>query len=365
MFANARVVINAAFKLKSPYYNYSMLKSVSALLVIFSFFQIHVINAQTDSLELNNSNTLIGELKSMNQGVAVMETDYSDSDFKIDWGEIKRVKTETEYLITTSRGDRYNGSLSGNVKDSIYILHQNDTLDSVKRDDIVFLREVKNTFLSKLSASLAVGYNFTKADNLSQFSIRSTFGYRAKRWSLNAHYNDIRSSQDDSKTVKRLDAALGYQFYLKKNWYTVTQVSWLSNTEQNIELRTLGKIGIGKYIVQTNSVYWGLQAGVTYNNESFNSQMTENTSQNSAEGFIGSELNLYDVGDVSLVTGAAVYPSFTESGRWRLDYKIDVKYDLPLDFFINLGFTLNYDNQPVEQSSKTDYVIQTTFGWEL
>jgi hypothetical protein len=55
----------------------------------------------------------------------------------------------------------------------------------------------------------------------------------------------------------------------------------------------------------------------------------------------------------------------TESGRWRIDYSFDTKYDLPLDFYIKVGFTLNYDNQPVAGASKTDYVFQTTFGWEL
>jgi hypothetical protein len=320
--------------------------------------------AQNDTLVLNNGNTLVGELKNMSKGVAAMGTDYSDSDFKIEWEKVKSIETKSEYLITVNTGNRYNGYLSGRSKDSILILHKKDTLATVKRDDIVFLKEVKTDFLSNLNASLAVGYNFTKADNLSQFSIRSTFGYRAKRWSMNASYNDIRSSRSDTDPVKRLNAVLGYQYYLERNWYTVTEISWLSNTEQNIDLRTLAKLGIGKYIIQTNRIHWGIQAGATYNNESFSTE-AENTSQNSAEAFFGSELNLYDIGDLSLLTGAAVYPSLTESGRWRFDYKIDVKYDLPLDFFINLGFTLNYDNQPVKKASKTDYIVQTTFGWDL
>jgi hypothetical protein len=73
---------------------------------------------------------------------------------------------------------------------------------------------------------------------------------------------------------------------------------------------------------------------------------------------------MFDVGDLNLLTNATVYPGITESGRWRVDYKIDVKYDLPLDFYVKLSFSANYDNQPVEGASKTDYVFVTGFGWE-
>jgi len=49
----------------------------------------------------------------------------------------------------------------------------------------------------------------------------------------------------------------------------------------------------------------------------------------------------------------------------RFDFKVDLKYDLPLDFYIKLGYTQNFDNRPVEGASQNDYVIQTSFGWEF
>ena len=85
------------------------------------------------------------------------------------------------------------------------------------------------------------------------------------------------------------------------------------------------------------------------------------------EGFIGSELSLFDIGDLNLKNSVIAYPSFTEPGRWRVDFDFDAKYEMPFDddFYIKAGFTINYDNQPVEGSSDMDYVIHTGFGWEL
>ena len=42
----------------------------------------------------------------------------------------------------------------------------------------------------------------------------------------------------------------------------------------------------------------------------------------------------------------------------------DFKYELPLDFFIKVGLSLNYDNRPADGASEIDYVFQTGFGWE-
>jgi len=71
------------------------------------------------------------------------------------------------------------------------------------------------------------------------------------------------------------------------------------------------------------------------------------------------------VGDLNLLTNFYWYPSITEEGRNRIDYRFDVKYNLPLDFYVKTGFTLNYDSEPAPGASQSDYVNQTGFGWQL
>ena len=110
-------------------------------------------------------------------------------------------------------------------------------------------------------------------------------------------------------------------------------------------------------------MYFGSGIGLAWNKEKYTDPAVGN--RNSLEGFLSAELNLFDVKDFSLLTNLTYYPSITEKNRHRLDYKLDLKYDLPLDFFIKLGVTYNFDNQPVEGASKDDYVFQATFGWEL
>ena len=110
-------------------------------------------------------------------------------------------------------------------------------------------------------------------------------------------------------------------------------------------------------------MYFVLAGGAAWNYEDYDDITIEDRS--SAEAFAAIEYNIFDIGDLDLKTSLIGYPSLTESGRFRTDYSFDLKYEFPLDFFINLGFTLNYDNKPVEGAATTDYILQTTFGWEL
>lgn len=299
----------------------------------------------------------------MSKGVLKMKTVYSDSDFAIEWSGVKEIRTSTNFLVSAIGGHQYDGHLYSLVEGEVSVLKGSDSIAKLPIESIVYLRTLKSDFWSRFSASLALGYNFTKSNNSSQFSLRSTLGYQTKAWLTNATYNSISSTRDDAGTVDRTDASVAYQFFLKKDWFPLAEINWLSNTEQNIKLRTVTRVGMGKYITRNNQMYWGVQAGTSYNNESFSGP--DASSQNSLEGFVGSEFNMYDMGDLSLLTKVIAYPGITESGRFRFDGHLDLKYDLPLDFFIKLGVTVNYDNKSIVSNGAYDYIFQTSFGWEL
>jgi hypothetical protein len=353
-------------------------------LILFSLFIFGAsaaVLAQSDSLLLSNGNIIVGEIKSMDKGVLTIETDYSDSDFKVKWNEIKRITSKTKYLITLSNGKRYNGTL--NSVDSLKA--EIDTYDpegfiktiTKKRGEtelpdggrefvdlanVVYLNALDEGFWSRLSASIDFGWSLTRANNLKQLNMRSGLGYLADRWKITSSYNSIRSTQDDVADVKRTDASAALNYFLPKDWFLLYNFTYLSNTEQFIKSRVGNQIGLGKYVVHTNKTYFGFQAGINLNSESY---FDETPSGNSGEIMLGTELNLYDIGDLNLLTNIMAYPSFTQSRRFRTDFKLDLKYDFFSDFYLKVGTTMNFDNQPVANAAKLDYVIQTTVGWEL
>ena len=351
----------------------------SLLFLTFVLFWASQASAQEDSLLLSNKNLIVGEIKSMDKGVLTIETDYSDEDFKVTWGEIRQISSKSSFLITLSDGRRFNGKLNSldsvNVRidyyDPVRVLklkkeeveaEDTDLTEVVPMNTVVYLNAVDEGFWSRLSANFDIGWSLTKANNLQQFNIRSGLGYLADRWKASANLNSIRSTQDEVADIKRTDGSAAFNYFLPKDWFLLYNLTYLSNTEQLIRSRVGNQIGLGKYVIHTNKTYFGFQTGLNLNSESY---FDDTPSRNSGEILLGSQLNLYDIGDLNLLTTLACYPSITEKNRFRTDFSLDVKYDFLDDFYIKVGTTMNYDNQPVEGAAELDYVFQTTVGWEL
>ena len=357
----------------------TMKKGLLFLAFVFAIFFESA--AQTDSLLLSNGNLIVGEIKSMDKGVLTIETDYSDSDFKVTWDEIKKITSKSKYLITLSNGKRYNGTLNSidTLKAEIDTYDPESLLRSIRGKkteteqpvggkeivnlaEVVYLNALDEGFWSRLSANIDLGWSLTKANNLRQFNVRSGLGYLADRWKASSSYNSLRSTQDDVEDVKRTDGSFAFNYFLPKDWFLLYNFTDLSNTEQLIRSRVGNQIGLGKYLIHTNKTYFGFQTGINLNSESY---FDDTPSRNSGEAMLGAELNLYDIGDLTLLTNLMAYPSLTEKNRFRTDFKLDVKYDFLDDFYVKVGTTMNYDNQPIEGATKLDYIFQTTVGWEL
>lgn len=317
------------------------------------------IHAQ-DTISFKNGDQIIGELKSLDRGVIHFKTEYSDSDFNIGWSGVTQLTTTTVFLITLSNGERLSGSI--NSGDSVgLVLKVEDGIRRVESIDIVYLKSLEEGFWSQVYANVDLGFSLTKSKNLKQITGAAGVGYLGELWAWDARINTLYSSQDSVQDTRRTDGIVSANFFLPHDWFLMGAVDFLSNTEQLLDLRSNTRFGLGYYIVHKNHWYWNVALGGAFVNEQYSSG---ESSKKSMETFIGTELNLFDLGDFSLFTKVTAFPGVTEQGRFRTDFKMDLKYDLPLAFYVKGGFTFNYDNQPTSGAPNSDYVLNTGLGWE-
>ncbi len=258
----------------------------------------------------------------MDRGILTIETYYWDVDFKVFWSGIKRVKTTRYYLITISDARRFNGSFKS-VEDGneeidtelpvllIKFSHKSAKTEKpfggkviVPSSNMVYLAALDDGFWSRLSANIDFGWSLTKANNLRQVSFTSGLGYLADRWKISSAINAMNSAQDDIEPTNRIDGSVNFNYFLLNDWYALYNFGFQSNTEQKIKLRVNNMIGMGKYLVDTNKTYFGAAAGLNLNTEEFLEE--ENTSNSSEEAFLGGQYNIYDIGDLDLLTTATI-----------------------------------------------------------
>ena len=331
---------------------------LSLLALILS---IGVSYSQNDSIFFKNGDKMIGEVKSLNRGVMTFKTDYSNSNFKIDWEDVDRIFTGSYFLILLSNSETLYGKLESVAKTTVNIISEEGNNRSFFLDQIVMLDPIDRKFVDRFSASIDLGFSITKANDLRQFTSRSMIGYKQEKYNAEANFNTLQSIQSNADTVKRTEGGILFRYLIGKKWFVTISASVLSNTEQKIDWRSNSRLGIGRYLLHTNRSHWGIRIGFNRNLERFSNETPD---RNSWEGNFGTELDLFNIGDFSLLNNIVAYPSITEKGRWRIDGELDIRYDLPLDFYIKGGVSLNYDSQPAEGAGNVDYVLQTGFGWE-
>jgi len=320
------------------------------------------VHAQSDSLVLSNGDVIVGEIKSMDQGVLTIETPYSKDDFRVKWIYVKEVYSKVRFLITLNDGRRMNSIVITKQPGILVIEDEDGDLEEINSYDLVYLKSLQKEFWNRFNGTVDAGLSFNRANHLRQVNVSSSLGYITNDWGADAYYDFAGASQDSVSPTRREEGGINFKYFLKRDWYILPEASFLSNTEQALRPRITAKLGIGRYVVHTNRAYWGWVGGLTLNAEHFTN---ETPSRKSAEAYLGTEINRFDKGNLDFLSNLYVYPSLTEKGRVRTDFRMDMKYEFVHDFYVKINVTYNYDNQPAIAGNESDYVYGFSVGWEL
>ena len=320
--------------------------------------------AQKDTVYSSTGDRIIGEIKSMNRNVLTFDTDYADSDFQIEWNNVDGLISKTHLIVYTKDGKRYSGNLGydkGN-KRMVAISGTGKNLN-LSLDEIVQINTLESSFWSRIIISVDAGFSLAKANNLSQFSMAGQVKYTADKWRLGGSFNNVATNQDDVDATTRNEANVDFSRDIYGNAFAFVGMEFLESSEQNLDLRTTSKLGVGYYLIRTNGLF--LQTGIGLANANEKYGAPNSSTENSFEGLGQIEFDAFDIGYLSFRAKVTAFPSFTNKGRVRVNSDVSVKYDLPFDFYIKASITHNYDNKPiVEGTQKIDYVFKTGIGWE-
>jgi len=330
-------------------------------LILLGFLPI-ILMGQHDTLWVKNGNVLYGEIKELTSGVLTMETAYSDDDFTIDYEEVDMLSIERQCLILAIGGLRITGFLKSEKSGQVTITKNGEEPAVYSLKYITGIRQIESSFFSRFYGNVDVGFNLTKANNQRQLNIGVGLHYKGFKWISDLDISSLVSNRDDVEETQRTNINLGTTRLLSKKWFIRGTGSFLSNTEQNLEGRYSLRVGAGQYLATTSKLMFAVLGGLNYNDENYQDPTLDKLS---TELYFASSLDMFNFKDFSLKTRVELYPSISERGRLRVDYTLNVKYDLPYDFYVKAEFQFNYDNQVAVGGSPFDYILNTGFGWSF
>jgi hypothetical protein len=340
------------------------MKNSGFIFTVVLFFIVLGLSAQQDTLFSSNGDVIVGEIKSMNRNVLSFDTDYADSEFQVEWDNVKGLISVSQLIIYTEDGKRYTGNLiySENEKGIVQLVNSGNDRE-LELNKIVKIGTFKNSFWDRIYISIDAGYSFTKANSLSQFSMTGRVNYTSDNWRLSSGFNNVATNQDDVDPTTRNESNVNFTRDIFGNTFLFAGMEFLESSEQMLDLRTTSKLGAGYYFVRTNHLFFQGSLGMANANEKYSGENA--VSENSFEGYGALEFDAFDVGDFSFRAKVAAFPSFSNKGRIRLNSDVSMKWDLPFDFYIKASFIHNYDSDPlIDGVEEADYVFQTSIGWE-
>ena len=334
-----------------------MLRRVTLLSVLLLFATAAVASAQNDVVITITGEKLVGEIKKVEKDVLTMSTAYSDSDFKIEWDQIASIESDRQFLVETFDGRRLSGSLTADPTTKATV-RVGDV--SVPLADLSAMVPFDRSFWSRFDAGFDFGYSMTQANSAKQLTLGGTLLYRDRQVVDTASGNVFKSSQSNAPETQRWDVGNDFRYLLGDRWYVNTTQDFLNSDEQGLDLRTTIGGGGGRYLLRSASQYLSFGGGLAWTNEVYTDPAIP--TEDSAEAYLGTEFMTEKLKVTDLVTRFTYYPSLTIDDRYRINYKFDLDFNLPGDWYFRIGLFENYDSQPPAGLSNNDYGWSNSFG---
>ena len=165
--------------------------------------------SQKDTLVMKSNEKVMGEIKQFDNGVIQIETAFSDKDFQVEYDKVIYIHTTRHFLIITTKGDRFYGSIKSERNDTSKVVIEEKTGGQVEVNlkDIVFFQEIEDNFWQRLDVELSVGYTLTKANNNQQFSGNFDLGYLSDKTKYNLYFGMIRSFQESDDFTSTINCS--------------------------------------------------------------------------------------------------------------------------------------------------------------
>jgi hypothetical protein len=333
---------------------------ILALLLCTSVFA----RDKTDVIYLANGDRLTGEIKQLERGKLVVSTD-SMGDVRIEWKDVFRIQSNYEFQFERSDGTRVTSAIQDTPDGGEVTLVDGEVVVAFRRENIVRISQIEDSFWDRLKGSLSFGYSFTKASDIEQLNLGFRATHRTEIRSFTLDGSTIATSDSINESTKRSDMSFNMTRFRKNRWFNSYLLGLESNDELGLTLRTSAGAGLGRYFIQTNTSELSAIGGLVGTSE----QLTGDTaSEQNLEGLLGIEYSrfVFDDPTVDLTTSLATFPSITDAGRLRAQFDISLRWEIIKDLYWDLSYYNTYDSDPPSGSlSNTDYGIVTGIGWSF
>jgi hypothetical protein len=329
----------------------------------------HAQRDKTDVILLKNGDRVTGEIQNLEYGLLRLETDDMGT-INIEWSAIASIDSRYVFDVQLAGGIRHSGVIATSDDGSELIIRDEGSGQSVALASVVRIEELETGFWQRVSGSMSVGFNYTKSTGIRTGNINISSQYQGEQVKATLDISASETSSPDTEPSARENIVSTVQFQRERPSFLMLLNSLERNDELGIDARLTTGAGLARYYGQDQDSEIMLFAGVVANQEWTNDdaeELQEDESQQSLEGVLGASWRIFRFNDpeISLASTAYLYPSLTESGRYRGSLDVSLRREFFSDFFFDISFYESYDSDPPSGGETTDYGVVTSLGYKF
>lgn len=315
----------------------------------------------TDRVYLKNGDRLSGRIKELDRGKLRFKTETMNTVY-LHWVDVQSLDSTTYLRVAVTDGSFKYGRLQKVDKvASVRVFDGKESIEipALQISGMQPLR-VDEMFLRKLEGEISAGVDYKQASEILLVNVASSIRLRQEKHEIELDFNWNETQRNEGDNASRADLSGDYTRILEKRYFWTAMAAFERNQELGLDLRSLlGGTG-GRYLLQTDRMDFQVNGGLAISGE----DRTDGKAQSSLEGVIRSSFDYFVLSTpmTRLSANMSIFPGITESGRIRIDTNVRLRNEFVRDFFWDLTFYSNYDNQPAQGADERDYGVITSLG---
>jgi len=328
---------------------------LSALLVTLPLLA----REKNDVLVMKNGDRLTCEIKGLDEGVLYVSFDYIIGTSSVQWSKVAYLESKQLFIVKTADGSVYTGTLSTAetaekrpVKIEVVESPGHET--ELPRTEVVKMSQTSESLWQRFSGDIDSGIQYSKGNETTQYNLGADLNYLRERWLADASYNStLSASKGASSAATRNQLNLtGMHLLPWNNWFYAGLGSFLQSSTQDIDLQANLGAGIGRYLKNTNHAQIAIVAGLAWQRTSYKESVAP---QDVGAALLAAQMKFFRFNKTNLSVTASAFPALTESGRIYVNTNATYYIKITGDLSWNVSFYGNWDNQPPNHFSGSDY----------
>jgi hypothetical protein len=319
---------------------------------------------KTDVVTIRNGDHVTGDIVALEYGKLTLKTDKAGTLY-IEWPAVRSVSSKFAFAVEKRGGAKFYGVLTTSSDGADLVVGTGDSAARIPMGDVERLSRYSFSFWNRINGNLAVGFTYTKASDTTVGSINLNSYYRSSaiEGTLNFSSNTTRTSEGDDTYRAFLSTTVMFVRQSRNFWGLVGSLE--RDQALGINARLTAGAVLGRQFIQTSFMEVTGVAGLALAQES----ITDNPEQQtSLEGVLGGYWRVFKFTDpeTSLTLGVTLYPSLTESNRYRGNGNLSLTHKIAGDFTLGLTAYWSADTHPPDPTAeKSDYGLTFNIGYEF